>query len=63
MPKFEKTIVTEGKYRQWNDAQKKYVFESVPAERIKNLASTFQKMKAKGIRVPAPWKHDFSRRK
>lgn len=59
MPKFEKTIVTEGRYRQWNDAQKKYVFESVPAERIKNLSSTFQKMKEKGIRVPAPWKHDF----
>lgn len=59
MPKFEKTIVTEGKYRQWDDVQKKYVYVTLTADRIRSLSSSFQKMKEKGIRVPAPWKHDF----
>ena len=59
MPKFEKTILKEGRYRQWDDIQKKYVYVTLTADRIRSLSSSFQKMKEKGIRVPAPWKHDF----
>lgn len=60
MPKFDKVILKEGKYRQWNEAKKAYEFVDVTPERIKKLVDTFQKMKSKGIRVPGPWKHDFN---
>lgn len=59
MPKFEKTVLTQGKFRQWNEATKKYEFVEVTPERLQKLSDTFQKMKAKGMKIPGPWKHDF----
>jgi hypothetical protein len=59
MPKFEKTILKEGKYRQWNEKTNKYQFVEVTPARIKKLVDTFNTMKSKGIKVPGPWKHDF----
>lgn len=59
MVTFEKTILKEGKYRQWNEAQKKYEFVPVTRERLQNLVQTFTKMKSNGMKVPGPWKHDF----
>ena len=59
MVAFKKTILKEGKYRQWNDAQKKFEFVPVTRERIQSLVSTFSAMRSNGLKVPAPWKHDF----
>lgn len=60
MPKFEKTILTEGKFRQWNEATKKYEIVHVTADRLKKLSDNFQKQQAKGMKIPGPWKHDFN---
>lgn len=60
MPKFEKTILTEGKFRQWNEATKKYEIVHVTPDRLKKLSDNFQKQQAKGMKIPGPWKHDFN---
>lgn len=59
MVAFEKTILKEGKYRQWNETLKKYEFVPVTRERLQNLVQTFTKMKSSGMKIPGPWKHDF----
>lgn len=60
MPKFTKDIVTEGKYRQYDKATKSFskVVE-LKASDLGNIVDTFNKMKSKGLKVPAPWKHDL----
>ena len=60
MPKFEKTILTEGKFRQWNEATKKYEIVHVTPERLRKLSDNFQKQQSKGMKIPGPWKHDFN---
>lgn len=59
MPKFDKVILKEGKYRQWNDKKKTSEFSEVTPNRIRKLVDTFQKMREKGLKVPAPWRHDL----
>lgn len=60
MAKFEKIILKEGKYRQWNDKTKQYEFVTVDSNRLNQLVDAFAKMKDWGIKVPGPWKHDFN---
>jgi hypothetical protein len=60
MPKFEKIVLTEGKFRQWNEATKKYEIVEVTPTRLQKLSSNFQRQQAKGMKVPGPWKHDFN---
>jgi hypothetical protein len=60
MAKFEKVVLKEGKYRQWNEKTKQYEFVSVTPDRLNQLVDTFSKMKDRGIKVPGPWKHDFN---
>lgn len=60
MPKFEKTILTEGKFRQWNEATKKYEIVHVTPDRLRKLSDNFQKQQSKGMKIPGPWKHDFN---
>jgi hypothetical protein len=59
MPKFEKTIVREGKFRQWNENTKQYEMVEVTPERLEKLRGNFQKQLSLGMKIPAPWKHDF----
>jgi hypothetical protein len=42
MPTFEKVILKEGKYRQWNDKKKDYEFSEVTSNRLRKLVDTFQ---------------------
>lgn len=58
--KFEKEIVTEGAYRQFNPKTGKYEIRHVSKEELTDAVSTFNQMKTAGLRVPAPWKHDFN---
>jgi hypothetical protein len=60
MPKFEKVVLTEGKFRQWNEATKQYEIVEVTPARLEKLSSNFQRQQAKGMRIPGPWKHDFN---
>lgn len=57
MSKFEKVIVTEGNYKQKKNG-KDYI-RHVSKEDLKQAEQTFNKMKEAGLKVPAPWKHDF----
>lgn len=60
MPKFEKTIVQEGRFRQWNEQTNKYEMIDVTPERLEKLRNNFKKQMALGMKIPAPWKHDFN---
>lgn len=60
MVKFEKTIVQEGKFRQWNEHTKKYEMVDVTSDRLEKLRSNFKKQLDLGMKIPAPWKHDFN---
>jgi hypothetical protein len=58
--KFHKVIVTEGKYNQYNQLTGKYdLVKEVTQEDLKKTLETANKMQAKGLKIPAPWKHDF----
>ncbi len=57
--RFVKEIVTEGKYRTFNSDGTKTLKEVTAAD-IDKAATTFDKMVSKGLKVPAPWKHDFN---
>ena len=60
MPKFEKIILKEGKFRQWNEQTKEYEYVTVDKARLDKLEQSFQKITKKhGMKVPAPWKHDL----
>lgn len=57
---FQKDIVTEGKYSQYNPVTRKYdIVKQVTKEDLETAVNTFNKMTSKGLKVPAPWKHDF----
>lgn len=56
--KFEKVILTEGIYKV--PGSQGSVTHKITPTKIKSIASTFSRMKEKGINVPAPWKHDFN---
>jgi hypothetical protein len=56
--RFTKEIVTEGKYRTF-DRNGKKTLKELTAEDIDKAVATFDKMRSKGLKVPAPWKHDF----
>jgi hypothetical protein len=58
--KFEKVIVSEGRYRIRNPKTGKNEYEEITAEDIAEMAETFGTITAKGLKVPAPWKHDFN---
>lgn len=60
MVKFEKTIVQEGKFRQWNEQTKKYEMVDVTPDRLDKLRANFKKQLDLGMKIPAPWKHDFN---
>jgi len=60
MVKFEKVIVQEGKFRQWNEHLKQFEMVEVTPERLKKLRDNFQKQLGLGMKIPAPWKHDFN---
>lgn len=57
--KFEKVIVSEGRYRTYDAKTGKYTFKDVTSDDISEMAETFGKMKERGLKVPAPWKHDL----
>lgn len=56
--RFVKEIVTEGKYRTF-DRNGQKTLKALTAEDIDKAVATFDVMKSKGLKVPAPWKHDF----
>jgi len=58
--RFKKVIVTEGKYRQYNPKTNQFEMREVTKDDLQKTASTFQEMRGAGLRVPAPWKHDFN---
>lgn len=59
MPKFVKDIVTEGVYNQLNPKTGKYdVKRHVTKDDLGRIVDTFKKLESKGLKVPAPWKHD-----
>ena len=60
MVKFAKTIVSEGKIRQWNENTKQFEIVEITKERIESLKENFQKQLNLGMKIPAPWKHDFN---
>lgn len=58
--KFRKEIVTEGKFKTYDKASGKYTLKTISKTDLDKAVSTFNTMKAKGLKVPAPWKHDFN---
>ena len=55
---FSKEIVKEGKYLTRNpDGSKTY--KDVTKEDIEVAVNSFNEMKERGLKVPAPWKHDL----
>lgn len=60
MVKFEKTVVSEGKISQWNEQTKQFEIVEVTKDRIEKLKENFQKQLDLGMKIPAPWKHDFN---
>lgn len=59
MPKFRKEIVTAGTYKQWDKVKEEWYNREVKPEYLHTLKSSFDKMTQKGLKVPAPWKHDL----
>lgn len=57
--KLTKDIVPAGKFRATDPISGKRKDEVISPERLNNWVATFQKMKANGIRVPAPFRHDL----
>lgn len=61
MAKFQKVIVTEGVYRATDpDNNFAPVEAKITRQRIKHWVDTFRKMKAAGLKVPAPKRHNLS---
>lgn len=59
MAKFRKQIVKPGKYSASNPAGgNEKVEAAVPQSRLAKWVDNATKMIAKGIKIPAPWKHD-----
>jgi len=56
--RFRKVIVSEGRYKTSNPDGTATIKE-VSAEKLAKIATTFSVMKKRGLKVPAPWKHDF----
>jgi hypothetical protein len=60
MPKFRKEIVTAGTYKQWDKVKQQWYDREVSPEFLQKLKSSFDRMTEKGLKVPAPWKHDLN---
>jgi hypothetical protein len=60
MPKFRKEIVTAGTYKQWDKEKQQWYNREVSPEFLQKLKSSFDRMTEKGLKVPAPWKHDLN---
>ncbi len=60
MAKFRKVFIKEGTYKQFNPETGKYDLERVvTAKDVKDFSKSAKKMEEKGIRIPAPWRHDL----
>lgn len=59
MPKFKKMVVSEGVYYPYNPKTMKKEKVVVSKQDLEEIVSSFSKMKDKGLKIPAPWKHDF----
>lgn len=59
MPKYRKEIVTAGTYKQWDRTKKQWYNRVVSPEDLQKLVASSKKMFEKGLKIPAPWKHDL----
>jgi hypothetical protein len=57
MARFKKEIVTAGEYDQWDRDGKPYV-KNITVKDLEKMKASYDKMQSKGLKVPAPWKHD-----
>jgi hypothetical protein len=57
--KFTKQILRPGKYVV-RSANGKRSVEEISADRLRGIVDEFKRMRANGLRVPAPWRHDKS---
>lgn len=57
--RFSKAIVTEGRYKTYDRSSNKSTLKTLSGEDLEKTVETFNKLKEKGFKVPAPWKHDF----
>lgn len=58
MPTFKKMIVSEGTYHPYNPITRKKMKRHVSKEELQEFVDTANQMKLKGLKIPAPWKHD-----
>ena len=60
MPKFDKMIVSEGRYRIRNPKSGRFENVELTLDDLEQMADTAGKLQSKGYKIPAPWKHDFN---